>query len=82
MSDKYLEKYMKEVKIKEKTKEETDKELVNANKNFEYAEGELIDCYSYQIKSLQAKLDYLIKKVKQRGLILDMINAISIEDAV
>lgn len=93
MSDKYLEKYMKEIKIKEKTKEETDKELiksivktkielVNANKNFEYAEGELIDCYSYQIKSLQAKLDYLIKKVKQRGLILDMINAISIEDAV
>lgn len=93
MSDKYIEKYIKETKIIEKTKEETDKELiksiiktkielVNANKNFEYAEAELIDCYSYQIKSLQAKLDYLIKKVKKKGLVLDMINAISIEDAV
>ncbi len=93
MSDKYIEKYIKETKIIEKTKEETDKdliksiiktkiELVNANKNFEYAEGELIDCYSYQIKSLQAKLDYLIKKVKQKGIVLDMINAISLEDVV
>lgn len=93
MSDKYIEKYMKEIKIREKTKEETDKELiksiiktklelVDANKNFEYAEEDLIDCYSYQIKSLQAKLDYLIKKVKKKGLVLDMINAISMEDAV
>lgn len=93
MSDKYIDKYIKETKIIEKTKEETDKdliksiiktkiELLNANKNFEYAEGELIDCYLYQIKSLQSKLDYLIKKVKKRGLVLDMINAISMEDAV
>lgn len=93
MGDKYIEKYIKETKIIEKTEAETDKELiksiiktkielVNANKNFEYAEGELIDCYSYQIKSLQAKLDYLIKKVKKKGLVLDMINAISMEDVV
>ena len=92
MADKYLEKYIKETKILEKTKEETDLELIksiiktkiellNANKNFEYAEEDLIDCYSYQIKSLQAKLDYLIKKVKKKGLVLDMIKAISLENA-
>lgn len=91
MSDKYIEKYIKETKILEKTEQETDLELIktiiktkielaNANKNFEYAEDDLIDCYSYQIKSLQAKLDYLIKKVKKKGLVLDMINAISIEN--
>ena len=60
----------------------THKIAVNANKNFEYAEAELIDCYSYQIKSLQSKLDYLIKKVKKKGIVLDMINAISMEDVV
>lgn len=85
--------YIKESKIIERTKEETDKELIksiikakieliSANKNFEYAEAELIDYYLYQMKSLQAKIDYLIKKVKKRGLALDMINAISIEKAV
>ena len=85
--------YVKEEKIIEKTEIEREIELIRAiiktredlkvaNKNFEYAEGELIDCYSYQIKSLQAKLDYLIKKVKQKGIVLDMINAISLEDVV
>ena len=53
-------------------------ELENATKNFEYAEGDLIDYYSYQIKANQAKLDYLLKKVKKRGLVLDMINEIGL----
>lgn len=60
----------------------TNRELVVANKNFESAEGELVDYYSYQIKASKAKLDYLIKQVKIKGLTVDMINnlQIGIED--
>ena len=39
-------------------------ELNKAHKNFEYAEGDLIDFYTYQIMALQAKLDYLTKVAK------------------
>jgi hypothetical protein len=56
----------------------TKKELITANKNFEVAEGELIDYYSYQIKANKAKLDYLIKKVKTKGIQVDMINNLKI----
>ena len=49
-----------------------------ARKNYEYAEGDLIDYYSYQIKAEQSKLDYLIKKIKNKQLVLDMINEIKI----
>lgn len=81
--------YIKENKIIEKTEEQTDIELMesviktkleleNSNRNFEFAEGELIDCFAYQIKANQAKLDYLLKKVKKRGLALDMIHEISL----
>jgi len=56
----------------------TKRELVVANKNFETAEGELVDYYSYQIKASKAKLDYLIKQVKTKGIVLDMINNLQI----
>ena len=52
--------------------------LETARKNYEYAEGDLIDYYAYQIKAEQAKLDYLIKKIKNKQLVLDMINEIKI----
>lgn len=79
------EEYIKEDKIYDKTEKEIDMELVKsiiktkmeievANKNFEFAEAELIDYYTYQIKANHAKLNYLLKKVKKRGIILDMIN--------
>ena len=42
--------------------------------NFEYAKGDLVDYYTYQIKANQAKLDYLIKLAKARGIKVDMIN--------
>ena len=48
-------------------------ELDLANKNFEFAEGELVDYYAYQIKANQAKINYLLKKIKRRGLIIDNI---------
>ena len=52
----------------------TKAELNVANKNFEQAEGELIDYYLYQIKAHKAKLDYLIREVKKKGFTIDMIN--------
>ena len=81
------EEYIREVKILDKTdtqKEEelimsiikTKEELKLANTNFEYAEGNLIDYYTYKIKANQSKLDYLVRKAKAKGLVVDMINDI------
>lgn len=57
---------------------DTKRELTVANKNFESAEEELVDYYSYQIKASKAKLDYLIKQVKAKGIAVDMINNLEI----
>ncbi len=57
---------------------ETKKDLKNARRNYEYAEGELIDYYLYQIKASQAKLNYLLKKSKENKLNIDMIKDIEI----
>ena len=44
-------------------------QLTNANKNFEFANtNDLIDYYIYKIKSIQSKLDSLIKLAKIRGI--------------
>lgn len=48
------------------------------NSNFEYAKGDLIDYYIYQIKAERAKLNYFLKKAKEKGLALDMIDQINI----
>lgn len=77
--------FIKETEIEEKTDEErkidlikniirTKTELGAANKNFEYAEDEMIDYYSYQIKAIQAKLNYLIKTAKKQEIVLDVID--------
>lgn len=79
--------YVREEKITEKTEIEkeielirtiikTREELKNNNRNFEYAQDELVDYYTYQIKANQAKLDYLIKLAKAKGIEVDMINDI------
>ena len=57
----------------------TKQELSVSNKNFECEEDDLIDYYSYEIKDYKAKLNYLIKKVKQKNISLDMINNIEID---
>lgn len=57
----------------------TKRELKIANKNFESAESDLIDYYSYQIKANKAKLDYLIKIVKEKDIKLDLIKGIELE---
>lgn len=83
------EEYKREVKILEKTEQEkeielvisiikTKKELEEANINFEYAQDDLIDYYTYQIKAARAKFDYLVKRAKEKGLALDMIEQIDI----
>ena len=38
----------------------------------------MIDYYLYEIKANQAKLNYLLKKAKKSGIILDRINEIEI----
>lgn len=81
--------FVKENKIPEKTEEETQLELIKAiietrkqlelaNKNFEFADAELIDYYTYEIKANRAKLDYLLKKAKKRSIAVDMINDLKI----
>ncbi len=52
----------------------TREELKNNNKNFDCAESDLVDYYIYQIKANQAKLDYLIKLAKVKGISIDNIN--------
>ncbi len=51
----------------------TQEDLKNANKNFEFADSDLIDYYIYQIKANQAKLNYLIKIAKIKGINVDFI---------
>lgn len=58
----------------------TREELKKDNKNFEYAESDLIDYYIYQIKANQAKLGYLIKLAKSKGITIDEINQIKYEN--
>ena len=76
------EEYVREKNLAEKTEEEKDRELLlsiiktkkkleQAHRNFEFAEKDLIDYYSYNIKANQAKLDYLIKLAKTKGLVMD-----------
>ena len=77
--------YVREEKIVEKTEIEKEIELIKAiirtredlkvaNKNFEYAHDDLVDYFTYQIKANQAKLDYLIKIAKAKGIEVDMIS--------
>lgn len=85
MQDEFL--YVKEELIQEKTEIEKESELIanivktredlkKANRNFEYAQEELVDYYIYQIKAMQSKLDYLIKLAKSKGITVDIIKEI------
>ncbi len=78
------EEYRKETKIIDKNEQEQEIELIKTiiktreelkcdNKNVEHATDGLVDYYAYQIKANQAKLDYLIKLAKLKGLEVDMI---------
>ena len=79
------EEYILEKMLKGKTEEEKRLELMQtiietkeklklAICNIEYAEEDMIDYYTYQIKANLAKLDYLIKVAKRKGIVLNRIN--------
>ena len=79
------EEYMLEKMLKGKTDKQKEFELMQtiietkellkvARSNFEYAEDDLIDYYTYQIKAHQSKLDYLIKIAKRKGIVLSRVN--------
>ena len=83
------EEYLLNKMIKGKTDKEKEIELMQtiietkemlkiARSNFEYAEDDLIDYYTYQIKATRAKIDYLVKEAKEKGIVLDMIEQIDI----
>ena len=81
--------YIKENNIKEITEEQMQEELIRAiietkrqleiaNKNFEYADGDLIDYYAFEIKANRSRLDYLLKKAKRKSMQVDMIKELKI----
>ena len=83
MIDKYVQESQIE-NIDEREKEielirniiNTRREIKNVDKNFEYAQDDLVDYYIYEMKANQAKLNYLIKIAKMKGITVDMINDI------
>ena len=81
------EEYLIERMIKGKTDREKEIELMQtiietkemlkiARSNFEYAEDDMIDYYTYQIKAHQSKLDYLIKMAKTKGIELSRVDEV------
>ena len=83
------EEYLLEKMIKGKTEKQREIELMQtiietkeklkvARSNFEYAEDDLIDYYTYQIKAHQSKLDYLIKVAKRKGIVLSRVNEVKV----
>ena len=55
-------------------------DLENARNNYEFAEGNLIDYFLYEIKANQAKLDYLLSKAKKSGIELDLVDSFSLKN--
>lgn len=71
--------YVKESVILEKNDDEQDVELLeclkdvkntleNMHNNLQFAENDLVDYYTYQIKAEEAKYSYLLKQAKKRNL--------------
>lgn len=81
--------YVRESLIKEKNKKEKEIEVLESivkareelkmlNKNYELADKDTIDYYTYELKANQSKLDYLIRFAKNNGISLDMMEATKI----
>lgn len=71
--------FVKETKIVELNEIEKNEELIksinfvknslnNMYNNMQFAENELVDYYTYQIKAQESKYNYLIKQAKNRNL--------------
>ncbi|MDF2522582.1 MAG: hypothetical protein K0R31_223 [Clostridiales bacterium] len=49
-------------------------EWITANMNYEYADAsDMVDYYSYKIKACQIRYEYLLKKAKELGIKVDVI---------
>lgn len=57
----------------------TQTELMNITNNYDYVDGDLIDYYSYNIKATKSKLDYLLKKAKDKGIAINRLKQIEIK---
>ena len=79
------EEFMRDYKIFDKKDKEKEVELLysimktridleQAHKNFEFAEDDLIDYYTYQIKANQSKLDYLTRLAKSKKIVWNFKN--------
>ena len=77
------EEFLKDTKIIDKNDKEKEIELLysimktrmdleQAHKNFEFAEDDLIDYYTYQIKANQSKLDYLTRLAKSKNIVWNL----------
>ena len=86
-----LEEYRKEEKIIERNEFQKEEDLIkiiiktkeiikNANKNFEFADSDLIDYYIYEIKANQAKLSYILKIAKAKGMNVDFIKDMEVRN--
>ena len=84
-------KYEKDYEIVEKSEEDKSKELIDtirqtkkvindANKNYEMAEGKLIDYFLYTMKAEQARLDYLISRAKKMGMTVELGEQLNIKN--
>lgn len=71
--------YQKEIELV-KNIIKTREKLKRDNKNFEYAENDMVDYYIYQIKANQAKLNYLLKLAKANGITIDTVNQLKYEN--
>ena len=71
--------FVKEFKITDKNDDEKNTELLdsirnvketlnNMYNNLQYADSDLIDYYTYQIKAEESKYNYLIKQAKKKNL--------------
>lgn len=71
--------YVREVRINEQNDNEKNMELlrnieivkeslITMYNNLQFADGDLIDYYSYQIKAEEAKYGYLIKQAKKKNI--------------
>ena len=84
------EEYIRDKKIIDKNDKEKREELIKSilvareelqqlNENFEYADEDMIDYYTYQLKANQSKIDYLTRFAKNKGISLDMIEAVKMK---
>lgn len=61
---------------------QTKHDLDAIRQNYEFAESDMVDYYSYQIKANQSKLNFLIKAAKEKNLELNAIDKMKFDNIV